>query len=88
MFLIIFGSLMAVCVLMFMNDMIVRSLALSFSLASLIVIAVQPQVCHKSIVDYDQSHFECQQTKIFNFKLFFFTLVANKDSLWYCEKFL
>ena len=46
MFLIIFGSLMAVCVLQFMNDMIIRSLALSFSLASLILIAVQLQVCH------------------------------------------
>jgi hypothetical protein len=47
MFIIIVGSLMTVCILQFMNDMIIRSLALSFSLASLIVIAVQvQQVCY------------------------------------------
>ena len=46
MFIIIVVSLLAVCLLQFMNDMIIRSLALSFSLASLIVIAVYKQVCN------------------------------------------
>ena len=43
-FIIIVVSLVAVCVLQFMNDMIIRSLALSFSLASLILIILQAQV--------------------------------------------
>ncbi|XP_028411451.1 probable C-mannosyltransferase DPY19L3 [Dendronephthya gigantea] len=40
-FIIIVGSLMSVCVLQFMNDMIIRSLALSFSLSSLIIITTK-----------------------------------------------
>lgn len=50
MFIIIVGSLMTVCILQFMNDMIIRSLALSFSLASLIVIAVQQTSAARGIV--------------------------------------
>ena len=54
MFIIIAASLMAVCILQFINDMIIRSLALSFSLASLIVIAVERQVCDSVIIFFDQ----------------------------------
>ena len=50
MYIIIVASLMAVCILQFMNDMIIRSLALSFSLASLIVIALEKQVCESITV--------------------------------------
>ena len=50
MYIIIVASLMAVCILQFMNDMIIRSLALSFSLASLIVIALGKQVCESILL--------------------------------------
>ena len=43
-FVILIGSLLAVCLLQFVNDMIIRSLALSFSAAALVVIATQ--VCN------------------------------------------